>query len=484
MRAHNRSWKVIVPALAVAAMLVPAAIVYGHPDQLGTRFVSPTTGDDTGDCDDNHHPCRTLDYALTQVEPGNAIKLAAGNYDVSGIDVENLLIGKEGVRGGYSAEDHFAIQDAETNPTRVSGLADAYRNNFIAHGFTVVDANGDPLPRIIMPKLAAPTACTNGMAGTFPCHNIDYLAQVQLTDIPRRADQRQRNLGPRRSRRRSRVRHPRPSQWHGVLRRDQSGGAGARGQHPGQSVAVARSEGLPGLRRRAGPASRLRLRNHRSAGRRPADLRSHRPAEQRDARQYAHAVQHLAHAVHLEHQLRHQRGIAGATPYLFIAGANIGGGAFRIYDLTNPTSPTLVTPPPAGTGYMHDSTSMLITDNRTTQCANAHNPCQVLVDFNETSVDLWDVTDKAAPVRLSPPPIRPRPTCTRAGRRRTTCSSWSTTSSTNCSAASTPISIRSTSPTCAHQASSPRTSAAAPPPITTATPSAIATTCRITSAAW
>jgi choice-of-anchor B domain-containing protein len=50
---------------------------------------------------------------------------------------------------------------------------------------------------------------------------------------------------------------------------------------------------------------------------------------------------------------------------------------------------------------MHDSTSMLITDNRTTQCAAAHNPCEVLVDFNETTVDLWDVTDKAAPVRLS-----------------------------------------------------------------------------------
>jgi len=183
MRAHYLSWKIIVPALAVA-MLLPAAIVYGHPDALGTRFVSPVTGTDTGDCDDNHHPCRTLVYALTQVEPGNAIKLAAGNYDVSGIDVENLLIGKEGVRGGYSAEDHFAIQDAESNLTRVSGLADAYRNNFIAHGFTVVDANGDPLPRIIMPKLAAPTACANDMAGTFPCHNIDYLAQVQLTDIP------------------------------------------------------------------------------------------------------------------------------------------------------------------------------------------------------------------------------------------------------------------------------------------------------------
>jgi choice-of-anchor B domain-containing protein len=93
--------------------------------------------------------------------------------------------------------------------------------------------------------------------------------------------------------------------------------------------------------------------------------------------------------------------LPGATPYLFIAGSSIAGGAFRIYDLTNPVSPTLVTSPPAGTGYMHDSTSMLITDNRTTQCANAHNPCQVLVDFNETSVDLWDVTDKAAPFKLS-----------------------------------------------------------------------------------
>src|SRR6187399_2454723 len=183
MRAHKRSWKVFAPALASAAVLLPAAIGYSHPDALGTRFVSPTTGTDTGDCDDNHHPCRTLTYALTQVAPGNAIKLAAGSYDVSGIDVENLLIGKEGVRGGYSAEDHFAIQSAETNPTRVSGLADAYRNNFIAHGFTVVDANGDPLPRIIMPKLAAPTACTNDLAGTFPCHNIDYLAQVQLQEF-------------------------------------------------------------------------------------------------------------------------------------------------------------------------------------------------------------------------------------------------------------------------------------------------------------
>jgi len=50
---------------------------------------------------------------------------------------------------------------------------------------------------------------------------------------------------------------------------------------------------------------------------------------------------------------------------------------------------------------MHDSTSLFITDNRTTQCDQGHNPCEVLVDFNESTVDLWDVTIKSAPVRLS-----------------------------------------------------------------------------------
>ncbi|HEX6638082.1 MAG TPA: hypothetical protein VF033_10540, partial [Steroidobacteraceae bacterium] len=164
------------------------ALVYcggssAHPDAVGTRFVAPS-GEDAGDCDENHHPCRTLQYALTRVRPGDAIKLAAGTYELSNVDLEALAIGKEGVRGGYSAEDHFQIQNAETNPTRVSGVPDDYRNNFIAHGFTVVDDGGNVLPRIVAPKLSAPTTCTGGFAGTFPCHNIDYLAQLQLQEIP------------------------------------------------------------------------------------------------------------------------------------------------------------------------------------------------------------------------------------------------------------------------------------------------------------
>lgn len=400
MRAHTLSYKFLALA-AVSVVLLPATIVSAHPDALGTRFVSPTTGVDTGDCNNNHNPCRTLNYALTQVQPGNAIKLAAGTYDVSGIDVENLLIGKEGVRGGFSADDHFAIQNAETNPTYVKGVADAFRNNFIAHGFIVVDANGDPLPRIIMPKVAAPTACTNGKVGNFPCHNIDYLAQVQLQEIPGAPTS--------------------ASEIWGIVDKDdnreyailghRNGTAFYDVTNPGSPVLVANIAGNASLWREVkayqffDPA----LGKHRAYAYATTEavgggLQIFDLTDLPNTVTLANTLTDFSrsHTLYISNiDYATNMALPGATPYLVIAGANISNGAYRLYDLSNPTSPALVTPPPAGTGYMHDSTSMLITDSRTTQCANGHNPCEVLVDFNELSVDLWDVTDKAAPFRLS-----------------------------------------------------------------------------------
>ena len=285
----------------------------------------------------------------------------------------------------------------------MSGVADEFRNNFIAHGFIVVDANGNALPRIIMPKILVPTACTSGLRRhAFPATTSTTSAQVQLQEIPGAPTS--------------------ASEIWGLVDLDDNREYAILGHRngtafydvttPGTPVLVGNIPGNPSLWRevkayqilrcRARPASRLCLRDHRSAGRRPADHRSHQSADQRLARQHADASSApRTRCTSPTSTTPPTRALPGATPYLFIAGANIAGGAYRIYDLTNPVAPTLVTAPPAGTGYMHDSTSMLITDNRTTQCANAHNPCEVLVDFNETSVDLWDVTDKAAPVRLS-----------------------------------------------------------------------------------
>jgi hypothetical protein len=51
---------------------------------------------------------------------------------------------------------------------------------------------------------------------------------------------------------------------------------------------------------------------------------------------------------------------------------------------------------------MHDAASMIITDSRKdTQCVNAAAYCEVLFDFNEATVDIWDVTVASTPVQLS-----------------------------------------------------------------------------------
>jgi choice-of-anchor B domain-containing protein len=91
--------------------------------------------------------------------------------------------------------------------------------------------------------------------------------------------------------------------------------------------------------------------------------------------------------------------LPGATSMLFVAGSNLSPGSWRVYSLANPTFPQFVSPAPSG-GYMHDSTSLLVTDARTAQCAPGHNPCEVLVDFNVDQVQLWDVTSKLQPVLL------------------------------------------------------------------------------------
>jgi len=385
--------------LLVAALL-PAGLVHSHDDVVGTRFVAPE-GFDFGNCDSNHLPCRTLQYALTRVGPGDAIKIAKGTYDVSGIDVENLLLGKEGVRGGYSAEDHFHIQDAETNQTRVTGVPDQFRNNFIAHGFIVLDANGAALPRIIVAKLLAPTACANDVAGTFPCHNIDYLAQVQLQEFatqPISASNLWGFVDQDDGREYAVVGHRNGTAVFDVTAPSAPVQVGNIPGNPSlwREVKVYQLPGLNGGPHRAyayitteAPGGGLQI----------IDL-TDLPASVTLANTLADfSTSHTLYISNVDY------GTMAALPnqqaYLYIAGASIGGGAFRIYDLIDPVHPQLVTPAPAGNGYMHDSTSMLITDNRTTQCAAAHNPCEVLVDFNETTVDLWDVTDKAAPVRLS-----------------------------------------------------------------------------------
>lgn len=107
--------------------------------------------------------------------------------------------------------------------------------------------------------------------------------------------------------------------------------------------------------------------------------------------------------------------LTGDSPTLILAGSNLSDGRFRSYSLANPAEPVFIAAPatpadqPVGDSlYMHDAASMIVTDARKdSQCVNASSSdyCDVLFDFNESTVDIWDVTIPANPVRLSRTPI-------------------------------------------------------------------------------
>lgn len=86
---------------------------------------------------------------------------------------------------------------------------------------------------------------------------------------------------------------------------------------------------------------------------------------------------------------------------LVIAGSNLNAGRYRAYSLSDPAKPEFMAGA-SSNDYMHDASSIVVSDSRKdTQCVHASEECDVLLDFNETTIDLWDVTDPARPARLS-----------------------------------------------------------------------------------
>lgn len=384
-------------------LMLASTLVLAHDDVAGTRYVDPS-GTDEEHCSHRDEPCRTLDYALQEAEFGDAIKLGAGVYDFSGLDLENLLFGKQGLRGGYSAETGFLVDDPVAHRTDVRGADPRFHPTLFAHGFTPVDDAGNPVARPLEAAQAR-TDCTNGRAGEYPCWNIDYLARMPLTAFTGapvsaanlwgfvdRDDQREYALiGLRNGLAVVDVTDPLQPREVGFVQgvtnawrevRTYQVHDAAAGRHRAYAYVVSEGAG---------------------SGLQIIDL-THLPTSVSLAATLTDfSTAHTIYVSNIENA--GATALPGATPYLYVAGSNLLGGRYRIYDLSDPLQPSLVTVNPGIAGvsdlYMHDSTSVLVTDARTTQCAAAHSPCEVMIDFDVTSVDLWDVTDKSAPALLA-----------------------------------------------------------------------------------
>jgi choice-of-anchor B domain-containing protein len=409
-----------LPIVAVVSTLAISSVALADNDQP-PLFVAPS-GMDSGSCQDVASPCRTISYALKRVGKNGQIRVAEGSYALAEVeDVVYLVSGAIDVRGGFRQTDRFAVRTGAE--TTLVGVPFEFADELASRGFRVI-ADSKGISRDLASKTQAliatqaslksdtrATACVGGSAGAFPCSNVDLLAHIaDRTSNARGADI-----------------------W-GFMDLNSNREYAIVGYSIGTAVFDVTDPEDP---REVGFID-----GQRTTWRDIKVYQFWNSADERwnahayitaddatdglfiiDLSQLPHQISRIeyssdfaaAHNVYLaDTEFSTGLSLSGETPTLILAGSNISDGRFRSYTLGNPASPDFIAGPATPSDqpgndrvYMHDAASMIVTDARKdSQCVNAGGAthCDVLFDFNEATVDIWDVTVPSNPVRLSRTP--------------------------------------------------------------------------------
>ena len=382
-----------------------------HSGAHPIRFVS-SQGTDDGVCNNPSFPCKSIAYAVNQSSKGDKIHVAEGSYPAKGLDIFFLLSDMVELKGGYSK--NFKKNSKTKYLSTITGIPAKYRERLDQRGFKLNQDTKDSDIQLsiedkkmldtyqkITNKVEGPAACENGMAATYECHNIDLQSHMPLNEFsssPTSAN----------------------DIWGFVDLNNQREYAimGLRNAtvvvditDPTQPIEIGSISGISSTWRDIKVYQYLDQSTSEymayayvtteanSQGMQILDL-TDLPNEVTLAATISEFSS--AHNVYLSN-VNYADGTAleAMTPYIYVEGSNKGGGAFRVFDLVNPISPALVTAAPTGAGYVHDATSLVITDSRTASCRNGSNPCELFIDFNERTVDIWDMTDINVPTLLS-----------------------------------------------------------------------------------
>ena len=408
--------------LAMVLALLPVDGLFAHKLHDHTLYVA-MYGVDQGTCDDPAAPCRTILYAINQARgKGSEVRVAEGSYFFDRREMVLLLSRQVPVRGSFAPLEGWNTQFPETNPSYLVGIAPRYGHELQARGFTrLEDQPGYEDPFDLMPQpeaeepqqttiTSARANCINGVAAvgtiSYACDGIDFLSQVPLNQFV--------TPGPT-------VATDGSNLW-GHVDLNTGREYAVMGVNNGTAVVdvtdavnpvvVGTVPGQRSIWREVKVYQTWDAEAERwlayafisteanTQGLQVLDL-NNLPASVSLATTYQNDFD-SSHTVYVNNVNQSTNvALPGKQATLFMNGTDENSGAFRLFDIGNPTQPALGLGQPTNAGYTHDSSSLTITDERTADCAPNHHPCDLLIDFNQNTVDIWDVTNVRAPQRIS-----------------------------------------------------------------------------------
>lgn len=400
-------------ALAISALLAiiaPQAL----SDSGLPRYVA-SDGSDTSDCTNLFRPCKSPIFAIDQSTKTDRVYLAKGEYPINTTDeVFTVVANSYRLYGGYSRITQYNAAEPNQNTTTLIGIPAAQRDGFAERGFRIVSdlkhmhATDRKKTQALSKTLTATSQshgkidCNNGTASSFSCENINMLSHLGFASLPLSAS----------------------------AGNDIWGFVDLNTQR--EYAIIGLDTGVAVIDITDGEAP-FAVGSHDGLRNDWRDIKIYQHYDSNNARWNAYAyvtteasqglvvidMTGLPNSIETKSYdsditSAHNVYIAGVdytfgarlnstlAPTLTVAGAR-NGGVNRAYSLTNPGAPNLIRI--AGSGYMHDGSSALITDGRqVSQCINgiaSNAPCTVYADFNEDAVVILDLTDPNDPEVLS-----------------------------------------------------------------------------------
>jgi len=386
---------------------------YAHAEHDKVRYVAED-GKDEGRCDQIATPCKTISYTAKQAGKGDRILVAKGNYEITDADsVFYLSSSAVPVSGGYQ-KNTFQKPSAESKTTLI-GVPPEFADGLAEKGFTVItDTKG--LNREQQDILSAKQSqlntmnsaqtnavCANGEASGYPCANLDLLAHIPLS-----------TLGNSNSR---------GNDIWGHYDVNDGREYALVGLTNGVSIVEITDPLNPRLvsfissqqtiwrdlktyqyydnNRRRWMSYAYVTADAASVGTMILDLNQ---LPTRVTQVSSERTDTSAHNIYISN-VDYSTGIAltNRTAYMHVAGSDKQGGAFNTYSLANPLNPTAVYKNGINSRswYSHDVASLWITDERREQCVSPTQDCDVMLDYNEDEILLWDKTNNTSPTNLS-----------------------------------------------------------------------------------